>query len=179
MQSRITALSSRVHSVNLFFDLHIEDTWHREYEAKLRSIYWWPAMDAEAEHYVRHCNGCQASSNSADKVITMVSETVPIPSVAWMKLALDITGPFVVAPSTQRYIVAAIDYTSKFAAIHSCADITSPSIMQWLDNLFSEFGLPHQIVTDNTTAIYFNEVVFPNVLGSTSHLAFPQHFPPP
>ena len=54
-----------------------------------------------------------------------------------------------VAPSTQRYIVAAIDYTSKFAAIHSCADITSPSVMQWLNNLFSEFGLPHQIVTDN------------------------------
>ena len=116
---------------------------------KLRSIYWWPAMDAEAEHYVRHCNGCQASSKSADKVTTMASESVPIPSVAWTKLALDITGPFVVAPSMQRYIVAAIDYTSKFAAIHSCADITSPSIMQWLDNLFSEFGLPQQIVTDN------------------------------
>ena len=63
---------------------------------------------------------------------------------------IDITGPFVVAPSTQRYIVAAIDYTSKFAAIHSCADITSSSIMQWLDNLFSEFGLPQQIVTDNS-----------------------------
>ena len=30
-----------------------------------------------------------------------------------------------------------------------------------------------------TTTVYFNEVVFPSVLGSTSPMAFPQHFPPP
>ena len=29
-----------------------------------------------------------------------------------------------------------------------------------------------------TTTIYFNEVVFPSVLGSTLSLAFPQHSPP-
>ena len=29
-----------------------------------------------------------------------------------------------------------------------------------------------------TTTIYFNEVVFPNVLGLTSPMAFPQHSPP-
>ena len=30
-----------------------------------------------------------------------------------------------------------------------------------------------------TTNIYFNEVVFPSVLGLTSPMAFPQHSPPP
>ena len=33
--------------------------------------------------------------------------------------------------------------------------------------------------TTTTTTVYFNEVVFPSVLGLTSPMAFPQHFPPP
>ena len=32
--------------------------------------------------------------------------------------------------------------------------------------------------TITTTTVYFNEVVFPSVLGSTSPMAFPQHSPP-
>ena len=116
---------------------------------KLRCSYWWPAMDAEAESHVRHCIGCQASSKSADKVYAKADKSVPVPEEVWTKIALDITGPFVVAPSNQKYIVAAIDYTLKFAAIHSCTDITSESILRWLDGLFCDFGLPEQIVTDN------------------------------
>ena len=34
-------------------------------------------------------------------------------------------------------------------------------------------------ITCTTTTVYFNEVVFPSVLGSTSPMAFPQHSPPP
>ena len=32
--------------------------------------------------------------------------------------------------------------------------------------------------TTTTTTVYFNEVVFPSVLGLTSPMAFPQHSPP-
>ena len=35
------------------------------------------------------------------------------------------------------------------------------------------------LMTTTTTIVYFNEVVFPSVLGLTSPMAFPQHFPPP
>ena len=33
--------------------------------------------------------------------------------------------------------------------------------------------------TTKTATVYFNEVVFPSVLGSTSPMSFPQHSPPP
>ena len=33
--------------------------------------------------------------------------------------------------------------------------------------------------TTTTATVYFNEVVFPSVLGLTSPMAFPQHSPPP
>ena len=116
---------------------------------KLCCSYWWPSMDAEAERHVRYCTGCQASSKSADKAEVTANRSVPTPAAPWTKLALDITGPFYDAPTSQKYIVVAIDYTSKFAALHSCTDISSNRIVKWLDELFCEYGLVSQIVTDN------------------------------
>ena len=106
-------------------------------------------MDAEAERHVRFCTGCQASAKSFNKTIITADRSVLTPETPWTKLALDITGPFCDAPTSQKYIVVAIDYTSKFAAIHSCTDISSYGITKWLDELFCEYGLVSQIVTDN------------------------------
>lgn len=116
---------------------------------KLRTSYWWPAMDAEAESHVRHCISCQASRKSTDKADTSASIQVSVPETPWTKLALDITGPFNTAPSNLQYVVALIDYSSKYAVIHSCTDITSTSIIHWLEDVFCTFGLPQEIVTDN------------------------------
>ena len=116
---------------------------------KLRSSYWWPVMNIAAENYVRHCIACQASSKSADKADTLASQEIPVPDAPWTKLALVITGLFIDAPHSQRSIVVAIDYTSKYAAIHSCNEVTSANILRWLYELFCVHGLPSQIVTDN------------------------------
>ena len=64
-------------------------------------------MDAEAERHVRFCTGCQASAKSSDKAIVTADRSVP--ETPWTKLALDITGPFCDAPTSQKYIVVAID----------------------------------------------------------------------
>ena len=46
---------------------------------------------------------------------------------------------------------------------------------EWQVSDFSRY----YTTTTTTTTVYFNEVVFPSVLGSTSPMAFPQHSPPP
>ena len=116
---------------------------------KLRCSYWWPSMDAETECHVRFCTGCQASAKSPDKAIITADRSVPTLETPWTKLALDIIAPFCDAPTSQKYIFVAIDYTSKFAAIHSCTDISSYGVTKWLDELFCEYGLVSYIVTDN------------------------------
>ena len=47
------------------------------------------------------------------------------------------------------------------------------------DNDFEELQELMDYFTTTTTTAYFNEVVFPSVLGLISPMAFPQHFPPP
>ena len=53
------------------FHCHIFQLAHRGHpgivrmKCKLRSLYWWPAMDTAAENHVHHCIACQVSSKSA------------------------------------------------------------------------------------------------------------------
>ncbi|MCP3667434.1 MAG: transposase family protein, partial [Gammaproteobacteria bacterium] len=48
------------------------------------------------------------------------------------------------APKTQQYIVVVSDYFSKFLEIHLTSSITT-----WLTEVFTRFGLPDEIVSDN------------------------------
>ena len=116
---------------------------------KLHESYWWPAMDSGAESYVRYCSGCQASSKTDDKADTAANLHIPKPDVPWTKVAIDITGPFIVALSSQKYVITLIDYTSKYVFLDTCTDITSATIMHWLDTVFCEAGLPQQLISDN------------------------------
>ena len=50
---------------------------------------------------------------------------------------------------------------------------------KWEDPNYNWRDPPENTRTTTTTTVYFNEVVFPSVLGLTSPLAFPQHSPPP
>ena len=61
-------------------------------------------------------------------------------------------------------------------AVQDSGMLTSQHV--WRENLFfNKWKAISAIPT--TTTVYFNEVVFPSVLRSTSLMAFPQHFPPP
>ena len=57
----------------------------------------------------------------------------------------------------------------------------SDNLIGVLNNISSvKFDKPIYLgMTTTTTTVYFNEVVFPSLLGLTSPMAFPQHFPPP
>ncbi len=60
-----------------------------------------------------------------------------------------IAGPFADAPGHQQYIVTTIDYASNFPECLLITSITSSTIIKWLELLFSHYGNPDQIVTDN------------------------------
>ena len=123
---------------------------------QLRRSYWWPGQDKAVEEFVRHCSGCQKSDKSVPpaKVPTSV---IPPPTKPWHKLAMDIAGPFAVAPDNQRFVVVLMDYYSKYPEILSTGAITSRVIIKWLDDVFSRYGLPEELVTDNGTSFTSKE----------------------
>ena len=117
-------------------------------KSKLREAYYWPRMDSDIEFVVKSCQSCEMSNKSMPRH-AIPEIIVPRPERSWQKLAIDITGPFETAPQDSKFIVVLIDYFSSYPLIYTTSNITSGKIIGWLDEVFSMFGNPSQIVSDN------------------------------
>ena len=88
--------------------------------------------------------------------------------------------PHQVAPSTQLLttvqppsrVAPGVHTTSKRSTLQKGDEVL-------LRDLRPSVGKGEATWQSTTTTVYFNEVVFPSVLGLTSPMAFPQHSPPP
>ncbi len=123
---------------------------------KLRETFWWPGMSKAIELFIQHCLGCQDSAKSNPKQKIPVKE-IPTPKNPWEKVAIDVTGPFAVAPQSHRFIVVLIDYHSKFPEVLLTNSHDSKTIIKWLCDVFSRFGNPGTIVSDNGPEFISNE----------------------
>lgn len=123
---------------------------------KVRETYWWPGQDTDVERYVKHCKGCQRSEKSLAPSPVPLTR-IPLPDKPWQKLAIDISGPFVIAPLQSKFIVVLMDYYSKFPEILLTPTITSNKVITWLNEIFSRYGAPDEIVSDNGTQFVSSE----------------------
>ncbi|XP_061176109.1 uncharacterized protein K02A2.6-like [Saccostrea echinata] len=99
-------------------------------------------MDKEVEKYVKSCHGCQI--NSAFPNPEPISPT-PFPTGPWQELAIDILGPL----TSGQYVLVVVDYYSRYYEIEITKDITSEKIIDILEGMFCQHGLPLQITSDN------------------------------
>ncbi|KAL1263297.1 hypothetical protein QQF64_006036 [Cirrhinus molitorella] len=115
---------------------------------RLRALYWWPGMDKQVETAVKACVTSQLHDKSA-VTHTMPLQPVPYPTDAWEKMAIDIMGPFDTAPSDCRFVVALVDYYSKWPEIAFVSRPTTQAVIQFLSTVFSREENPKELISDN------------------------------
>ncbi|XP_064475694.1 uncharacterized protein K02A2.6-like [Ornithodoros turicata] len=115
---------------------------------RLRDLYWWPGMDAQAEKMVRDCSTCQSADKSA-RTAPSPLHPVPFPAKPWAKLGVDIVGPLEDCPHSCRYAITLIDYHSKWPEVSFASTVTTATVETFLRHVFSREGFPEELVTDN------------------------------
>lgn len=106
-----------------------------------RSYVWWPKMDTDIEQLVKGCIPCiQVKSSSAP---------VPLhpwvwPSKPWKRIHVDFAGPLF----NKSYLVV-VDAHSKWPEVWEMGSTTATKTIEVLQHLFSLYGLPEQLVSDN------------------------------
>ncbi len=108
----------------------------------LRTKVWWPQMEKDVEKYVRSCHGCQVTGAMPNPEPL---KPTPMPTAAWQDVAIDLMGPL---PS-KHYVFVVVDYYSRFYEVEIMKDTTSERIIEALENMFSRYGLPRSITSDN------------------------------
>ena len=110
-------------------------------KALARTVIWWPKLDMDIEEMVKGCNECQLTRSMPPAAPL---NPLPWPTKPWSRIHVDFAGPFM-----NHMFLIIIDAGSKWIEAFPMLTSTSKATIQHLKTLFSQFGLPDILVSDN------------------------------
>jgi transposase InsO family protein len=114
------------------------------------SNYYWPGMVEQIKTVVRTCKECQYTKGKYAKDRAPLQPTVV--SRPFERIAIDISGPFHRSINGYRYILAIVDYFSKFPVLVSLKRVDAETIAKKVFKYWiAVFGAPSIIHTDRGT----------------------------
>ncbi|SAL98522.1 hypothetical protein [Absidia glauca] len=115
----------------------------------------WPNLKADAVQHVSKCNACMQYNVARKGYNPLSSITSRLPGDHW---AVDLAGPLEETHKGNVYILVMIDICTKFVIIKAIPDKTSLTIAESLIDVFSTFGYPKIIQSDNGTE-FVNKII--------------------
>ena len=109
--------------------------------ALLREKVWFKAMQSTAEATVRNCQLSQISTPQTSKEPLKMSKLPPAP---WVEISADFGQV-----EDGLYIMVIQDEYSRYPIVEILKSTSSQTVIPILDKVFSEFGIPWQVKTDN------------------------------
>lgn len=107
--------------------------------ARARSAVWWLGLSTEIENLVRNCPECV--EHRINKKEPFVKE--PFPERPWQKVGIDLFKL-----DCHWYLIV-VDYFSRYFEIFKLSSLTEKVIITKLKDLFSRFGIPEVVRSDN------------------------------
>jgi hypothetical protein len=119
--------------------------------------YYWPNIFKDPITYLSNCDECQRMGKpTARDQIPLQEQVVIEPLEKW---ALDFVGPINFASKKKKYILVCTDYVTKWVETKSLPAVGEQSVVDFLfNNIFTRFGVPREIVTDQGTQFTSNLV---------------------
>ncbi len=99
-------------------------------------------MDQEIVNVVKSCVTCQ-SNRPNQPVVPLIPWQWP--TRPWSRVHIDFAGPV----KNNMYSLVLIDSHSKWINVQVMSSISATATIQRLRHIFSQFGLPEQIISDN------------------------------
>ena len=110
-------------------------------KALARSYVWWPGLDAQIEEKCKTCVSCQRIQKMPN--LTPLHPW-PWPAAPWQRIHINFTGLF-----EGRMFFVVVDAHSKWPEVIVMDSTTSEKTIQVLRGLFSHYGVPEVVVSDN------------------------------
>ena len=120
-------------------------------------------MQRDATEYARKCEQCQKYDPMIHQPAGSLNPIIsPWPFAQW---GLDIVNPFPWATGSQRFVLVAMDYFTKWAKIEALANIWDVDVKKLVwRNIVTRFGVPESLVSNN--GLQFDSRAFHKFCGS-------------
>lgn len=130
---------------------------------KVRAHLTWPSLYKDIRQMVNQCESCKRAkpNSSRDKgLLQSQREENPMD-----KIFIDYLGPLPRTQRGNRYVLVVVDAFTRYIWLIPSRGITATITAQHLTNIFSWFGPPRSLVSDNAPAFvstYFKQFCFRN-----------------
>jgi transposase InsO family protein len=112
--------------------------------------FFWPSMLRDIKFALSECIYCAKYKHKNGRL--QAPMTQDIPTRRFERIALDISGPFQRTRSNNQYVLAIVDYFSKYCSLIPLRNIDAKTIATKLFNKWIvHFGVPGKIHTDQGT----------------------------
>ncbi|XP_026991216.2 uncharacterized protein K02A2.6 [Tachysurus fulvidraco] len=106
-----------------------------------RSYFWWPGVDGQIEEKARTCTSCQCIRNTPQLAPLHPWE---YPEKPWHRIHIDFAGPV-----KDKMLLVVMDAHSKWPEVAIMKSTSAEKTIEKLGEIFSRFGSPVQLVSDN------------------------------
>lgn len=138
----------------ILMDLHSAHLGIVKMKGLARSFVYWPGLDSDIEQVANTCVDCSKYANNPPK---FKEHHWDYPKGPWERIHIDYAGPFL---GTMFLVIT--DAFSKWIEVKLTRSTTANATISILDELFSTYGVPITIVSDNGTN--FTSMEFKNFL---------------
>ncbi|KAE9004888.1 hypothetical protein PF011_g12270 [Phytophthora fragariae] len=115
---------------------------------RVAQLYWWPGLYREVRRWIRGCPECGSRKAKPREVIP------PLRSLrggaVGDRWALDVAGPFPVADGGDRYVIAAVEYVTRYAVASCVKEHTAQTVATFImQEVVLRFGVFRELLTDS------------------------------
>lgn len=110
-------------------------------KARARKIVFWPKINKDIENFIKSCEQCNKYGANVPKIPLKQWEPA---EKAWQRIHIDFAGPIF-----EINFLVVIDAYSKYPFIKIMKSTTSEATIDALEEIFTLFGYPSVIVSDN------------------------------
>jgi transposase InsO family protein len=143
-------------------------------EELLRTRAWWPSMKTDIKQWIKTCVHCQITSCGRTTTEPLHPLTPVPPFHRW---SLDFIGQLPLTSNGNRWILVAIDHTTKWPIVKVAQNATHEIVAKFIyQEIVLNFGCPTEIITDRgsnfTTATlnsYLKLIGVKHILTSAYH----------
>ena len=119
--------------------------------ARVKCHFFWVGMDMDVTRYCCSCDICQKTVPKGQLKKGKL-ENMPIITVPFQRVAVDIIGPlFPTSKRGKKYILTMVDVATRYPQAAALSIIDSETVTEALISMFSNCGIPNEILTDRGT----------------------------
>jgi hypothetical protein len=121
-------------------EMLFEQTWARGY--------YWPLMKKQCQEKIATCQQCLKynTGKTGFHPLRTISAALPFDHVA-----IDLFGPLTPSTNGSNYVLLLVDIATRFVILRPIMDKTAESVSRALYMIFTDFGIPQIIQSDNGT----------------------------